>query len=186
MYKRQLLVTVAGSAQFWRALAFQAESRAGLRSCRNLELDVSVDGFDFDFIAQSRLNEADVLIKVDFGTVTTELFALINDKDNEQVTVRTTVKAGFALSLQAHLIAVFNAGRNLDLNGMLLSDVTCAMASRAFFLDFFAGAMTNVAFLLSHYAAKRRLTLNLDESASAAVRTGNGTCPGLGTAAVAR
>ena len=174
-------ITVAWTPQFRCSFAFQPKSCSRLRSGWDVQFHIAVNGLDLDFWTKRCLNKTDWLIEVDLSAITFKYFAWSNTKDDKQVTIRTAVIAGFTLTLQAHLIAIFHSGGNSYFNRMLFAYPTSSMTCWAFFLDFFSGSVTNITFLLGHHAAKRRLPFNLNNSPSMTFWTCNRWCSGLST-----
>ena len=112
-------------------LAAQAEGGAGLRALGDLVADLAVERRDLDGRAERGLREGDGHLAHDIRAVTREDRVLAHRDRHEQIAVRAAVRAGVALVAHAEGLAVVDAGRDLDLDGLGVTDLALAAAGGA-------------------------------------------------------
>ena len=182
---RDELVTSSAAAQIRDSLAAQAEHCPRLGSFRNGQLDLSIQGWNLDFGAKNSLREADVLLHQDGSSVSLKNRMRTDNHADQQITCRTAVDTGIAISLAGDGLTVVDPGRHLDRH---LFRPTHAAHSAAGF----AGLMNDLARPTAFGAGTHGLchaeggTLGrADLAAAAAVRTDLRCGPGGAAGAVA-
>ena len=135
------LVPPAAAPQIRDALAAETEHRAGLRAFGDRQLHGAVQCGHLDLCAESRLRVADLLIEQDGGAVTLEAGMGPHDDGDQQVARRAAVHAGVALAAEGDRLPVVYAGRDGDVDLLLLAHAAESSAGLAGLVDDLAGAL---------------------------------------------
>lgn len=172
--QHDLGIQVAGplAAHVGHAFALHAEHVAGLRACRNLKRKLLGKSGDRNGIAQSCLAEGDGHFEPQIVALAGKQLVVAHVEHYVQVTCRTAVGAGLALTLQRqHVIRVGSCrDRNVERNG--LADLAGTAAGRARIFDDLTGAAAVIAGTDALELAQRRVLYGADLAGAAAVRTG--------------
>ena len=163
------------------AFAAQPELLAGLSAFRDVNGRFSGQRGYVNFPAKCGGDDADRHRAMQIVAVTFENVVLFEPDFNVEVTGRAAVGAGLAVACAANAHAAVNAGRDLDLKGLLLLDLALAVACGAGLWNDLARAAAGGAGLL--HTEKALAHLHRPRPAAGAAGFGLGT--GLGTAAVA-
>src|SRR5579862_9566013 len=128
---------VAASVPVKHGHAFAAEhhDRAGLRPRVELELLVAVEGRDLDRRAECGLGHRQVDGRVDVVALAHEAWVGSHVDAHVCVPCARAEDAGVPLAGEADLLAVVDAGWNLDVQPALFDDAAGALADRAWRLD---------------------------------------------------
>ena len=154
------------------ALAAQAEGGAGLRALGDLVADLAVERRDLDGCAERGLREGDGHLAHDIRAVTREDRVLAHRDRHEQIAVRAAVRAGVALVAHAEGLAVVDAGRDLDLDGLGVADLALAAAGGAGVGDDGTGAAALRARLRGLHGHAHEVLLRAHGAGAVAIRTG--------------
>src|SRR5262245_5404568 len=116
-------VEIAAAALGRQALPFETERAAGAGAGRNRKLDGAIERRHAHLAAEHRLIQRDRHFDAQVGAIRLEI-GMGRDIDRDQrVAGRTAAKAGIPLPLETNLLAVSEAGRNLDLDLLAVGKV---------------------------------------------------------------
>lgn len=121
------------------AVVGQLEIGAGLGAGRDFHADRTVDGLDLDFGSEGSIDHGDVLLAEDEVALAGELFVRSYPDIDIEVAFRP-VSDGFAVLAQPDGSPVVDAGRDFELDGLLLGLGALPAADGADFFRDLAGA----------------------------------------------
>jgi len=177
-----VIPSLVGVAQSGSTVALQSHDLSGLRTGRDLDGHLAIDDRRLDGVSENGVDVADGFLRVDLGSLATELGILLDAQENVQVSGGTAVGTGVSLSSHPELVAVLDSGGNGDLDLFRLLVESLSAAGSAVFLDLLSGSATAGAGLLRLEVSERG-SGHLDrDSAAAAVGAGADLAAGLDTA----
>ncbi|CJG02144.1 Uncharacterised protein [Streptococcus pneumoniae] len=135
-------------------------------------------------ITKSRLDKVEVEIVEDSRSFTFKLVASFYRNYYIQVTIRSTVKACFALTSEANLLTCFHTSRDFHMYAMSLFLMTCSMTGCTWIFDFFSSTVTDITGYLATHHTKRSLRIDVNDTSAMTASTSDWTCPWLSTRAI--
>src|ERR1700682_2896951 len=175
-------VAIATAAYAFDALSPQSKDLSCLRFRGDLDFGVAVQRRDLDFAAHGRGRKTDRHLAVKIVVLALEDRMLLQVHDHIEVAVRAPVQSCLAFTRESDAIVTIDSGRNLDRQGLALSDAARAAAGRAWLGHDLATAVTLRTRLLDREKNLRDAHLPL----AVARRTGFGLRSRFGAAAMAR
>ena len=132
-FHRHVAVQIAGvaAAHALDALATQAEGLAALGAFGQVDGGLALQRGHVDLAAQGGGGDADRHLAVQVVALALEDVVLAQPDLDVEVASRTAVLARLAVAAGADALAVVDAGRDLDLQRLLLLDLALAVAGRA-------------------------------------------------------
>ena len=125
------LIAAPATAQVRNTLVLDMKDPAGLRSGRNFQLLITIQGRDFDLCAERSLCYVDIQVQEDVVLTALEELMRLDVQDQEQASVRPAKHTRTALPCQADLRPAIHACRDLHFLFDRLAFQSTAVASLA-------------------------------------------------------
>ena len=161
-------VPIAAAVQMRHALAAQAEDLTRLSAFRNRDARFGTHRRHTHLAAQCSGGKTQRQIGVQIVAVALEDFVLLDEHLHKEVSARTAVGAGLALTLDANALTVVDARRNIDFQRLGLTVAAASLAVRTRIGNDFSRSVAVRAGLLH----LQESAVDVDHAAAAAMRTG--------------